>query len=69
MNLDHESRKRWLKRRHYELKSSDVGYWVDGLCGFLVVGYFRTASEATRVAMERIKEARAKKEHPTWLFE
>lgn len=32
----------------YKLKSSVVGLWVDGHCGYLFVGYFSTAKKCIR---------------------
>ncbi len=29
----------------YQLKQSEVGYWVDGHCGYLFVGYFDTLED------------------------
>jgi len=59
---------RWLKRHRYQLKNSEIGWWVDGACGFLVSGYFKYRHEAIKTAFERVREAKAKDEHPTWLF-
>jgi len=30
----------------YELKNTCIGWWIDGYCGYLYVGYFDTKSEA-----------------------
>lgn len=61
--------KRTLRRLGYSIKNtSAVGWWVDGLCGYMVSGYYATAAQAVAAAGQRIKDARATGARPIWLF-
>ena len=40
----------------YELKHTSVGWWVDGYCGYLFVGYFDTEHEAITAFWETKKK-------------
>jgi len=58
-----------LLKAGYSIKHTDaVGWWVDGLCGFLVAGYFSTKRKAVRKASDAINAAQDGKTHPVWLF-
>ena len=56
----------WLKRRGYELKDSEIGWWVDGACGFQVTGYWKTRRQAMTRAYEMIQEVKRNGQYPTW---
>jgi len=32
----------------YKLKNTIVGWWIDGYCGYLYVGYFDTKEQSLR---------------------
>lgn len=52
--------KQWVNtpRRGYTLKWTDVvGYWVDGNCGYKVVGYYNDRDECLKDARAAIKNA------------
>lgn len=59
---------RTLQRKGYTVKSSAVGHWVDGRCGFLVAGYYHTQAEAIAEASDRIARAMQSGASPAWLF-
>lgn len=59
---------RTLQRKGYEVKSSSVGHWVDGRCGYMVAGYFNTQAEAVTAATDRIAQAIINGAHPVWLI-
>lgn len=61
--------KRTLQRLGYSIKyTSAVGWWVDGVCGYKVSGYWPTEDQAVTEAGERIRAAVAAGEQPIWLF-
>jgi len=37
----------------YKLKNTSIGWWVDGYCGYLYVGYFDSAEAALIAFWER----------------
>ena len=59
---------RFLKRHGYELKSSAIGWWVDGACGYLVAGYYQSGHQAARKAVAAINKAATDNEYPSWRF-
>jgi hypothetical protein len=59
---------RTLQRKGYKVKSSAVGHWVDGNCGYRVAGYFSTQTEAVAVAGSRIAETEKNGRRPAWLI-
>jgi hypothetical protein len=60
--------KRTIERLGYSVKHTEaVGWWVDGACGYLVSGYWQTATEAVNKAAAEIAEARRAGVHPAWL--
>ena len=50
----------------YQLKHSDIGYWIDGACGWQVVGYFDSLTECLN---EFKKEVKKEKRYPIWRYE
>lgn len=54
-----KSKIRRLARAGYEVKNSEVGWWVDGNCGYLVAGYFGCCEDAVNAALAKIKVAQA----------
>lgn len=60
--------KRTLQRKGYTVKHAAVGWWVDGVCGYLVAGYFPSEAQAVKEAGKAIATAKASGERPVWLF-
>lgn len=61
--------KRTLLRSGYTIKhTSSVGWWVDGVCGYLVSGYHDTEAVAVEEAGKAIAEASADGRRPCWMF-
>lgn len=48
---------RTLQRKGYAVKSSSVGHWVDGRCGYLVTGYHESREEAVEESARLIQAA------------
>lgn len=59
---------RYYEQQGYELKHSPAGWWVDGACGFLVSGYYKSKRQAIDTAKRTIEEAKRKNESHTWRF-
>lgn len=61
--------KRSLRRKGYTIKhTAAVGWWVDGVCGYMVSGYHPTEALAIEAAGNAIVEAKASGRNPCWLF-
>jgi len=63
-----EQKIKYLIKHNYQINHSHIGWWVDGLCGYLVSGYYSTRKEAVLEAYSRIQKAIKTKEHPVWFF-
>ncbi len=59
---------RTLQKKGYSVKSSSVGHWVDGRCGYMVAGYFATQALAVEHASSRISQASKSGSWPAWLI-
>lgn len=60
--------KRTLQRKGYKIKHTDVGWWVDGACGYMVSGYHPIEDLAIKAASQAIASAIASGDRPCWLF-
>lgn len=60
--------KRTLQRKGYAIKRSAVGWWVDGVCGYMVSTYHPTEALAIEAAGKAIAEAKASGRKPIWMF-
>lgn len=60
--------KRTLKRKGYAIKHTAVGWWVDGVCGYMVSGYHPTEALAVAAADKAIADAKASGSRPCWMF-
>ncbi len=61
--------KRTLQRDGYTIKhTAAVGWWVDGVCGYLVAGYYSSEDRAVAGASEAIAAAKARDSRPCWMF-
>lgn len=60
---------RTLQRKGYALKSSSVGHWVDGRCGYLATGYHESREEAVEEAARLIQAAVTTGKKPAWLLD
>ncbi len=53
----------------YQIKhTKEVGWWIDGRCGYQVSGYFPEKIIALSKGIERICEAKRDSTQPVWLF-
>jgi hypothetical protein len=59
---------RRLENLGYKIKHTKVGWWVDGLCGYQVCGYYKTKREAVLTAMEIRRLAKNCGAKPLWRF-
>jgi len=57
-----------LETMGYTVKHSDICWWVDGVCGYRVTGYYGSEQEAVNAAWTEIQIARAMGKHPIWLY-
>jgi|SaaInl4_200m_RNA_FD_contig_21_232319_length_254_multi_6_in_0_out_0_1 hypothetical protein len=39
----------------YTLKNTSIGWWIDGPCGYLYVGYFKSKKDALDAFWERYR--------------
>lgn len=60
--------KRTLQRKGYTIKHAAVGWWVDGVCGYMVSGYHPTEALAIEAAGKAIAEAKKSGGTPCWMF-
>lgn len=60
--------KRALRQRGYTIKHTNIGWWVDGACGYMVSGYHPTERLAIEAASRAISQAKAAGMQPCWLF-
>lgn len=62
--------KRLYRLGAYRIKSSSIGWWVDGCCGYCVSSrYFATKREALVDALINIKRAKEEGRNFAWRYQ
>ncbi len=59
---------RRLNRIGYLVKHCGAGWFVDGLCGYMVTGYHPTKAQAVRMAVTIIKDCQRHGGMPSWRY-
>ena len=61
--------KRTLEKIGYRFKYNEhVGWWADGMYGYLVAGYFESEKLAVDAVENAIESAVAEGRQPSWMF-